>query len=181
MPERMEKVKATGIVRRIDDLGRIVIPKELRRTLRIREGDPLEIFTGSEGITFRKYSALQGNMSMADSCVKAVQNAYQQSIIICDMDQVLAAGRSGKSLIGNGLSAELEDLIRIGKEYVRAGRDSPILLMNKSDSQSVRIMIPIFSDSECRGAVVILDTEAGSTDQLLNCARMVADLLSDSD
>lgn len=174
-------MKATGIVRRIDDLGRIVIPKELRRTLHIREGDPMEIFTGSEGITFRKYSALQGNMSMADSCVKAVQNAYQQTIFICDMDRILAAGHGGRAMVGNGISAELEDLIRAGKEYVRAEKGSPVLLMNKSDSRPVRIMIPIFSDRECCGAVVIPDTEDDLADQVLNCARMVADLLSDSD
>ncbi|MEE1053461.1 MAG: AbrB/MazE/SpoVT family DNA-binding domain-containing protein, partial [Acutalibacteraceae bacterium] len=60
-------MKATGIVRRIDDLGRVVIPKEIRRTLRIREGDPLEIYTGSEGeVIFKKYSPM-GEMSAFSS------------------------------------------------------------------------------------------------------------------
>lgn len=174
-------MKATGIVRRIDDLGRVVIPKELRRTLRICEGDPLEIFTGSEGITFRKYSALEGNMALANACVKAAFNAFQVSIIVCDQNRVLEAGRGNKALNGTPISAELEELIRVGKEYVRAKKDNPVLLSKKQGVNPIQIMIPIRNGEECCGAVLLLASDEELPAESINCVRMVAVMLSDSE
>lgn len=171
-------MKATGIVRRVDDLGRIVIPKELRRTLRIREGDPLEIFTGSEGITFRKYSALEGNMALAESCVKAAFNAFQLSIIVCDMDQVLEAGRGNKALAGSSISAELEELIREGKEYARTEADGPVLPIKKG-TNPIQLMVPIRNGEECCGAVFLLTSDEELPVESINCVRMAATLLSE--
>lgn len=173
-------MKATGIVRRIDDLGRVVIPKELRRTLHICEGDPLEIFTGSEGITFRKYSALEGNMALAEACVKAAFNAFQLSIIVCDQNQVLEAGRGNKALNGTPISAELEELIRIGKEYVRAEKDNPVLLSKKQGVNPIQIMVPILNGEECCGAALLLSSDEEPPAESINCVRMVAVMLSDS-
>lgn len=172
-------MKATGIVRRIDDLGRVVIPKELRRTLRICEGDPLEIFTGSEGITFRKYSALEGNMALAEACVKAAFNAFQLSIIVCDQNQVLEAGRGNKALNGTPISAELEELLRTGKEYVRTEKDDPVFPAKKHGTNPIQIMVPIRNGEECCGAVIILASDDEVSEAGVNCARMVAAMLSD--
>lgn len=174
-------MKATGIVRRVDDLGRVVIPKELRRTLRIREGDPLEIFTGSEGITFRKYSDLEGNMALAEVCVKAAFNAFQLSIIVCDMDRVLEAGRGNKALAGSSISAELEELVRAGKEYVRTEKDGPVLLSKKQGANTIQIMVPIRNGEECCGAVLLLASDEELPAESINCVRMVAVMLSDSE
>lgn len=174
-------MKATGIVRRVDDLGRVVIPKELRRTLRIREGDPLEIFTGSEGITFRKYSDLEGNMALAEVCVKAAFNAFQLSIIVCDMDRVLEAGRGNKALAGSSISAELEELVLAGKEYVRTEKDNPVLLTKKQGANPIQIMVPIRNGEECCGAVLLLASDEELPAESINCVRMVAVMLSDSE
>ena len=88
-------MKATGIVRRIDDLGRVVIPKEIRRTLRIREGDPLEIFTDREGeIILKKYSPIGELAAFAGMYADSLAKEAGCLVCICDMDQVVAA--SGK-------------------------------------------------------------------------------------
>ena len=90
-------MKATGIVRRIDDLGRVVVPKEIRRTLRIREGDPLEIFTDKEGeIILKKYSPIGELSAFAKQYAESLSQMLGCLAGICDMDQVIAAAGSGK-------------------------------------------------------------------------------------
>lgn len=107
-------MKATGVVRRIDDLGRIVIPKEIRRTMRIREGDPLEIYTSGEGeVIFKKYSPV-GELS-AFSCMyaEALNKAGGLPVIICDKDHVLSvAGIPKKEIIERRISSMLEDTLQ---------------------------------------------------------------------
>ena len=89
-------MKATGIVRRIDDLGRVVIPKEIRRTLRIREGDPLEIFTDREGeIILKKYSPIGELSAFARQYADSLAQTAGCLVCICDMDQIVAAAGSG--------------------------------------------------------------------------------------
>ena len=85
-------MKATGIVRRVDDLGRIVIPKEIRRTLRIREGDPLEIYTDTDGgVIFKKYSPIGEMTSFATQYAEALTRTAGVPYVICDRDHVVAA------------------------------------------------------------------------------------------
>ena len=92
-------MKATGIVRRIDDLGRVVIPKEIRRTLRIREGDPLEIFTDREGeIILKKYSPIGELSAFAAQYADSLAQTSERLVCICDMDQIVAASGSGKKI-----------------------------------------------------------------------------------
>ena len=88
-------MKATGIVRRIDDLGRVVVPKEIRRTLRIREGDPLEIFTDREGeiIFCKKYSPIGELSAFAGQYAESLAQTTGCLACICDMDQVVGSGR----------------------------------------------------------------------------------------
>ena len=84
-------MKATGIVRRIDDLGRVVIPKEIRRTLRIREGDPLEIFTDREGeIILKKYSPIGELSAFAKQYAESLAQTMGCLVCVCDMDQIIA-------------------------------------------------------------------------------------------
>ena len=94
--EETEFMKAPGIVRRIDDLGRIVVPKEIRRTLRIREGDPLEIFTSREGeIMLKKYSPIGEMGEIAGNCAEALAQAAEALVCITDRDYIVAASGSG--------------------------------------------------------------------------------------
>ena len=108
-------MKATGIVRRIDDLGRVVIPKEIRRTLRIREGDPLEIFTDREGeIILKKYSPIGELAAFAGMYADSLAKEAGCLVCICDMDQVVAASGNGRKevqekYISKVLQGELEE------------------------------------------------------------------------
>ena len=106
-------MKATGIVRRIDDLGRVVIPKEIRRTLRIRESDPLEIFTDREGeIILKKYSPIGELGNFAKEYAESLAQVAGCMVCICDHDQVIAAAGSGsKEYMGKRIHSELEDVI----------------------------------------------------------------------
>lgn len=107
-------MKATGIVRRIDDLGRVVIPKEIRRTLRIREGDPLEIFTDREGeIILKKYSPIGELGTLAKLYAESLSQTLGCTVCITDMDQVVSASGAGKKdLQDQFISREAEKLLQ---------------------------------------------------------------------
>src|SRR5690625_1604622 len=93
-------MKATGIVRRIDDLGRVVIPKEIRRTLRIREGDPLEIFVDREGeVILKKYSPISELGHFATEYAEALFDSLHEPVLICDRDEIIAL-RSEERRVG---------------------------------------------------------------------------------
>ena len=106
-------MKATGIVRRIDDLGRVVIPKEIRRTMRIREGDPLEIYTTKEGeVIFKKYSLLGGLGDFAAQCCDTLSRNTDFTAAITDRDSIIAvAGAPKRELLGKTVSERLEKLM----------------------------------------------------------------------
>src|SRR5690625_7264870 len=106
-------MKATGIVRRIDDLGRVVIPKEIRRTLRIREGDPLEIFVSREGeIILKKYSPISELGHFATEYADALYDSLHVPVFISDRDEIIAvSGVSKKDYLNNRIGLTVEDAI----------------------------------------------------------------------
>ena len=119
-------MKATGIVRRIDDLGRVVIPKEIRRTLRLREGTPLEIFTDREGeIILKKYSPMVELAAFATQYADAMAQTTGLLVAITDRDQVIAvAGGSKKEMLQKPVSRQLEQAVT-ERSVIVAGRESP--------------------------------------------------------
>ena len=119
-------MKATGIVRRIDDLGRVVVPKEIRRTLRIREGDPLEIFTDREGeIVLKKYSPIGELSALAGNYVQSLSHSLHCTAAICDMDQIVAVAGGGKKELDEQLiSKELEEILLKRKKLLAFQGDS---------------------------------------------------------
>src|ERR1700682_4336465 len=106
-------MKATGIVRRIDDLGRVVVPKEIRRTIRIREGDPLEIFTDREGgVILKKYSPIRELTSFASEYSDSLQQTIGNIILICDRDNIISvSGVSKKEYLEKKISSDLEKVM----------------------------------------------------------------------
>mgnify|MGYP000838925121 FL=1 len=106
-------MKATGIVRRIDDLGRIVIPKEIRRTLRIRETDPLEIFTDREGeIILKKYSPIGELGAFAKEYAESLAQTTGHTVCVSDRDQIIAAaGPDKKDMIKKNITKKMEQLL----------------------------------------------------------------------
>ena len=117
-------MKATGIVRRIDDLGRVVIPKEIRRTMRIREGDPLEIFTDRDGeVIFKKYSPIGELNAFAAQYAETLYRTCDLLVVICDRDSVISsAGVSKKEYADKSLSDELERIIEGRSLYAHRAR-----------------------------------------------------------
>ena len=127
-------MKATGIVRRIDDLGRVVIPKEIRRTLRLREGTPLEIFTDREGeIILKKYSPMVELTAFAGQYADAMAQSTGMMVCITDRDQVVAAaGGAKKELLQTPISHPLESVIQ-ERPPVLAGQDDPFAERDNMD------------------------------------------------
>ena len=157
-------MKATGIVRRIDDLGRVVIPKEIRRTLRIREGDPLEIFTDSNGgVIFKKYSPVGEFSSFATQYVDALSKTAGLPFLICDRDHVVAAsGVSRKEYLERRITPALEELIESRNAYSsRPNETRPLIPVEGLDRPAMAAQ-PIISSGDISGAVVLMAGEEHS-------------------
>ncbi len=157
-------MKATGIVRRIDDLGRVVIPKEIRRTLRIREGDPLEIFTDREGeIILKKYSPIGELGAFAKEYAESLAQSSGHITCIVDKDQIIAvSGGTKKEFLEKHISQALEKAIS-GRNTVVATRNEtgfvPILEDDDSESYKHELITPIISEGDVLGAIVFLSNE----------------------
>jgi len=149
-------MKATGIVRRIDDLGRVVIPKEIRRTMRIREGDPLEIFTDREGeVIFKKYSPIGEMAQFAAQYAETLHKTCGMSVVICDRDAIIAcAGLPKKELLDRKLTAEAEAIIETRQLYT-GDRSNPVSITEGSP-YSVSCLMPIITEGDITGCVVSL-------------------------
>jgi len=157
-------LKATGIVRRIDDLGRVVIPKEIRRTLRIREGDPLEIFTDREGeIILKKYSPIGELGTFAKEYAESLSQTAGHITCIIDKDQIVAvSGGSKKDFLEKHISAELESIINNRGTHVASRTDSTFVPILKDDTAGVynhELITPIISEGDVLGAVVFLSAD----------------------
>lgn len=151
-------MKATGIVRRIDDLGRVVIPKEIRRTMRIREGDPLEIYTDREGeVIFKKYSPIGELVSFAAQYADTLNKTCGMSVLITDRDAVIAcAGVSKKEYTEKKLSEEIEDIIESRSLYIQNGDTERIPAIDDGGSHYISCAMPIISEGDIVGCVASL-------------------------
>ena len=149
-------MKATGIVRRIDDLGRVVIPKEIRRTMRIREGDPLEIFTDREGeVIFKKYSPIGELQNFASEYADALQKTSSMPIFICDRDEIIAvSGASKKEYLDRRISKGLEEIVERRALYVREFGKETVSVTSDGGSHYVNCAMPILSEGDVIGCVV---------------------------
>ena len=156
-------MKATGIVRRIDDLGRVVIPKEIRRTMRIREGDPLEIYTDREGeVIFKKYSPIGELANFAVQYAETLHKVCMMDVIICDRDVVIAcAGVPKRENLEKHLSAELEYLMDGRSIFVHREGDERMMPLNEQLAHYVSCAMPIVSGGDVVGIVVSLKSIDG--------------------
>lgn len=157
-------MKATGIVRRVDDLGRIVIPKEIRRTLRIREGDPLEIYTEKDGgVIFRKYSPMGDLQEFASQMCESIGSATGHIAAVADRDSIIALhGAPKRELMDKPNSPELEKLMEQRRNYLFQSGDSPIPASDSSDKYHLGAAAPILSQGDLMGCVLLLLGEGDS-------------------
>ena len=157
-------MKATGIVRRVDDLGRIVIPKEIRRTLRIREGDPLEIYTEKDGgVIFRKYSPMGDLQDFAAQICDAIGSNTGRIAAVSDRDSIIAlAGAPKRELLDKPNSRELEKLMEQRKSYRYATGDTMLRATELSDKYHLGVAVPILCQGDLMGCVMLLlDEDTG--------------------
>lgn len=152
-------MKATGIVRRIDDLGRVVIPKEIRRTMRIREGDPLEIYTNREGeVIFKKYSPIGELSAFAAEYADTLAKIGGLMVLVTDRDAVIAAaGVPRKEYTDKRVSSALEQLMENRQLYSHHGEEPPVHATEDPDSALVRCAMPIISEGDLIGCVCSLE------------------------
>lgn len=157
-------MKATGIVRRIDDLGRVVIPKEIRRTLRLREGTPLEIFTDREGeIILKKYSPMVELTAFASQYAEAMAQSTGMLVCIMDRDQVIAvAGGPKKDLLQQNISRQLEHAIQERETVIATKEEKKYIPLVAEDIENVsfEVITPIICEGDAIGAVALLSRES---------------------
>lgn len=156
-------MKATGIVRRIDDLGRIVIPKEIRRTLHIRESDPLEIFTDREGqIILKKYSPIGEMTTFAKQYAESLAQVSGHAALIADRDQFIAAAGGYKQLIGKSVSRQLEEKVNARELLMASKGDRRFIEISDEAGEEYQheMIAPIICEGDIIGSVVLLENDS---------------------
>lgn len=153
-------MKATGIVRRIDDLGRVVIPKEIRRTLRIRDGAPLEIFTNKDGeVIFKKYSPIGEFASFAGQYVETLNRTCGMSVVVTDRDSVIVtAGVSKKEYNEKKISDELESIMDGRGLYCLKSGEERISACDGT-SGYIKYAMPIISEGDVIGCIAMISSD----------------------
>ena len=154
-------MKATGIVRRVDDLGRIVIPKEIRRTLRIREGDPLEIYTEKDGgVIFRKYSPMGDLQDFAAQMCDAIGANTGRIAAVADRENIIAiSGAPKRELMDKPNSQALEKLMEQRRNYRYTQGENLLKATEESDKYHLGVAAPILSQGDLMGCVMLLMSE----------------------
>lgn len=175
-------MKETGIVRRIDELGRVVIPKEIRKTLRIKEGDPLEIFTERDELLLKKYSPVQSMGGFAESFAESVSEVTECVCAVFDTDVILCvAGGKYKEWIGKNISDEAERAIRERKSLVvnqaDGGKVIP-LMRGEAMEFSGEILVPVVSEGDLLGGIALLSREREVSSQDVRLVQVGANFLS---
>ena len=155
-------MKATGIVRRVDELGRLVIPKEIRRTMRLAEGTPLEIFTDREGqIILKKYSPMMELGSFAKQYAESVAQTMNQKVAVSDRDQIIAvAGMPKKELVGKSIHKDLEDVINDREAVIARRGDTKYVNITSDDTDYAgQVIQTIICEGDAIGAVIVLSKD----------------------
>ena len=174
-------MKATGIVRRIDDLGRVVIPKEIRRTLRIREGDPLEIYTEKDGeVIFKKYSPMGDLQDFAAQLCEAIGKNAGHIAAVADRDSIIAvSGAPKRELLEKRNSSELEQLMEQRRNYRYRSGDTRLRPAEAVENYHLGVAAPIIAEGDLMGCVMLLmnENDAAPTESEQILAQTIAGFL----
>ncbi len=155
-------MKATGIVRRIDDLGRIVIPKEIRKTLHIREADAMEIFTDREGqIILKKYSPIEEMSGFAQRLAESIAQVSGHMLLISDCDRFIAAAGGCREIVGKALSRQVEEKLFYRMVILAVKGDRSFIPVSTEETENFcqEIIVPVLSGGDLIGGVMMLENE----------------------
>ena len=167
-------MKSTGVVRRVDDLGRIVIPKEIRRTLRIRDGESLEIFVDREMIALKKFSKMSDMEEISKQLVEIVNNVTQKSVFISDRDNFIAgSGSLRKTYLHKPISKMLEVIMKERKNVVEHSLHS-IELCDSIKEEYSYVICPVITNGDAIGLVLIIS----ENDDIGQVEEKMADVVS---
>ncbi len=158
----------SGITRRIDELGRIVVPKEIRYNLGIRDGEPLEIYTSDNQIIIKKYSQVENIKDTSQNICNIIYDACNLSILITDREKVIAESSNLKQLENYKLDEFLKELIDNRENYISKNKDI------KMNINAYFTILPIITSIDCSGLVIILSE--GNEDNI-KYAKIVQKLL----
>lgn len=158
-------MKATGIVRRIDDLGRVVIPKEIRRTLRIREGDPLEIYTDKDGeVIFKKYSMMGGLSDFASQICETLYKTANHPAIITDRDSIIAlSGLLRREWLEKPVSAALEGVMEERRMYRYQEGSVPCPVTDSRSGLFISLAAPILAEGDVMGCILFANPDGAQS------------------
>lgn len=171
-------MKTTGIVRRIDDLGRIVIPKEIRKNLRIRDGENIEIFIDGENIILKKHSVLNKIENYADKFTEAIYSFLKYNIIITDTDSIIAfSGQLKKDYINKHISEYLSNCI-MRRENLHEKYKKPISLVDGEEIEATFCLSTIILSGDAVGLVIILSEDEQVSDTDMRICQIAAKFLA---
>ena len=170
-------MKTTGVVRRIDDLGRIVIPKEIRRTLRIRDGESLEIFVEDEMIALKKYSSMNDLNDICRDLVNTINQTLSKNVLITDRDKVISISGNNKTIYQNkSISKYLEEKLKNREIVVEKNKIEVEFIDDLKEKYSYTIS-PIITNGDVIGAVVIFSDSDNITDLEVKLAAVTSNFL----
>ncbi|MBE5733619.1 MAG: AbrB/MazE/SpoVT family DNA-binding domain-containing protein [Clostridiales bacterium] len=179
-----ENMQDRGIVRRIDELGRLVIPKEIRKVLRIKDGDPLEIYASKDQLVLKKYSPICSLTEYAKSVADGIENLTEKTCFVTDGDALVYTSNSKyKEFEGRDLSEQMEKILKERKSVMISRSDGghivPIVKGNDMEAEN-QIIVPIITNGDCFGAITLFDKDktARFTSGDLNLLRLGASFLS---
>lgn len=173
----MQNIK---VIRRLDELGRVVIPKEIRRTFKLRSGDALEISTDGEGVSLKKYSPVAAVTEYAFMLAEKLSSSLNKTVIVCDSDTVIATSSRASELVGNEISSELSDLILSGRTVMLNKQDGSNLfsiVKGRNVECDSQIFAPVYGDSSTGAVVVISETPCQKED--VSLVKYTAELLGE--
>ena len=172
------RIVSTGIVRRIDELGRIVIPKEIRKSLRIKNGDNLEILVEGDNITLKKYSQIENATDMAAIYAESFYQVLKYNVIITDTDKVVAAaGNLKKKYLNMGISDSLTTMIERRDSFVERKKSS-IEISPGLTEYGYYTVATIINNGDSIGSVIILSLDTPMLEQEEKLAMILANMLS---
>ena len=171
-------MKTTGVVRKIDDLGRIVIPKEIRRTLKIRDGESLEIFVDKEMVTLKKYSTMEDLQEVAQKLTESISNITSKNIYVADRDKYIAgSGELKKRFLNQSISPYLEEILK-DCENVLSKNVKKVELISGVEGEYAYAVCPILSQGDAIGIVLIVSNEKCITEEDIALTNIVAQFLA---
>ena len=171
-------MKSTGVIRRIDDLGRIVIPKEIRKNLRIKEGDNLEIYINSENLILKKYSYLKKISDIAQELSDTIGAYLDKTVLITDTDSVIAiTGKNKRKYINKNLSKYLIQCIQRRQSFIEIGIKK-INFVENEEEECNYLLSTIISNSEVVGSIVIFSNDEKLVEEEFKIANIAASFIA---